>query len=88
MAGINFDFLFVIQPEEQVKVIEAISSVLQALPPAEAIQPVLSITGPILSKLERCIEVAHQVSGCRVTAFDQQLNPSTIAFRPQKQLVP
>ncbi len=31
----------VLQPEQQVKVIEAISSVLQALPPHEALPPVL-----------------------------------------------
>lgn len=65
------------QPEEQVKVIEAIASVLQALPPAEAVDAVVTITEPIADKLSQCVMAAHKAPEAARTICMQQLQALT-----------
>lgn len=65
------------QPEEQVKVIEAISSVLQALPPSEAVDAVVTITQPIVFKLGQCIQAAPKAPEAARQICMQQLQALT-----------
>ena len=42
-------------PEEQVKVVQGITSVIQALEPDDAVGPVEGILGPIVERIERAV---------------------------------
>lgn len=65
------------QPEEQVKVIEAIASVLQALLPAEAVDAVVTITEPIVEKLGQCVMAASKAPEAARMICMQQLQALT-----------
>ncbi|KAJ9116745.1 hypothetical protein QFC20_000680 [Naganishia adeliensis] len=46
------------EAEQQIKVIEAICSVLQAIPPADAVDPIMTIVTPVVDKLDHCLDAA------------------------------
>ncbi|CED84264.1 Nuclear transport receptor LGL2 (importin beta superfamily) [Phaffia rhodozyma] len=50
-----------IEPEEKARVLEAITSVVQALPPMEAINPIKNITEPVVNTIVQALEGAAQL---------------------------
>lgn len=52
------------QDTEKSKVLQSISSVIQALPPEEEIPPVLAIVSPVVEKLEQALRSSSRVCIC------------------------
>lgn len=59
--------MFASQDTEKSKVLQSISSVIQALPPEEEIPPVLAIVSPVVEKLEHALRSSSRV--CTWDAF-------------------
>ncbi|ORY23548.1 armadillo-type protein [Naematelia encephala] len=68
-------------PEEQTKVIEAITSVIQALSPGDAIGPVESILGPILDRLGSAIAAAQLDPVSTAPLLVQTMSALTASFK-------
>ncbi|CAK9779796.1 ARM repeat-containing protein [Cutaneotrichosporon oleaginosum] len=62
-------------PEEQTKVIEGITSVIQALAPADAIGPVQGIMGPIVDRMTQAVATREPAS------LVQAMNALTACFK-------
>lgn len=68
-------------PEEQTKVIEGITSVIQALRPTEAVGPVQGILGPIVDRLGAAVQVAQSNPAEAANALVPAMNALTACFK-------
>ncbi|KAK4687604.1 importin-13, partial [Tremellales sp. Uapishka_1] len=67
--------------EEQTKVVEAITSVIQALSPGDAIGPVEGILTPIIDRLSQAVTSAHADIVSAQPALIQTMNALTACFK-------
>lgn len=68
-------------PEEQTKVIEGITSVIQALEPTEAVGPVQGILGPIVDRLGDAVRIAQSNPAEAANALVPAMNALTACFK-------
>ncbi|KAL1406931.1 hypothetical protein Q8F55_006343 [Vanrija albida] len=68
-------------PEEQTKVIEGITSVIQALPPGDAIAPVQGILGPIVERLGQAVSAGQSNPVDAAPLLVQAMNSLTACFK-------
>ncbi|KAL7414593.1 armadillo-type protein [Mrakia frigida] len=69
-----------IDPEEKAKVLEAITSVVQALPPMDAVEPVKSIVDPIVNKLLHALSLSNQLPAeAKALSIQQVISLTAVA---------